>query len=429
MSIKIAYFKENKKYTKCQILDKLGIDEKKINKIELELLRKEILKEQNDLYSFEYVGLIIAQEILISVLPKVNINTENIVTTNLILNVLDKYRGSGSIRDEKKDEFLEVDNGHESQFIAVIEYILKDFIEYGLFYSEKVEIVNADGEIDWDYTLDRTLPLKIRDSFKYVETYSRKRKLDDSNFIRKLHMIVLNKCCKYISELRMLEFFSGYPNLDYEVEEDILDEKEFVFFELDKALRNEFNDRNINLLNAIKVFLLKCNHFNSKQDVSFYGVKKFQAVWERVCSELTGNDMKKMDISSKMERFSSPIWTFNLDGTETKISNQYLKPDIVSANKLFLKIYDAKYYPIKLHKGKFDNIPNLEDVMKQFLYGEVLSKYYQNKTILNSFLFPYDNGQKKMLTYVGKINTGIFSERKIRIILVDFKMALEKFLV
>lgn len=427
MVVRVVYLKELKKYSKNSLFGLLGIDEKRFNKIETDLLRKRILKEDKNLYSFEYVGIIFSNELLLVILPKISTGLQELDYTNLVLKVLKKYENTKKLNYESGDFFLKLNRESESQFISIVEYLLRDFIEYGLFHSEKFQLKKDDGEIDWDYTLSKVLPLKINGKFRYTDTYTRKKKLEEDNFIRKLHMIVLNMCSKYLKNLREFEIYKKYPILDYEVEEDILEKKEFIFFELDRALKNEFNDRNINLISAIKIFFLKNNNFQSYQELSFYGVRKFQTVWEEVCSKIHGNEIDILNIMEKMAEESTPIWTVGNNENKFWKNNQHYKPDIViKSEKNKIKLYDAKYYPIKIKNKKFENIPDLEDVSKQFLYENILRLYYPKEKFENIFLFP--SNEKSLMVKAGKVEMKMFLEKYIEIALVDFQMALENYI-
>lgn len=426
MEVKIVYLTELKKYSKNSLFELLDIDENKFYKIETELLRKRILKEEKNLYSLEYVGIVFFYELLIVILPKIPIDLQESAYTNLVLKVLKKYENTKKLNYENSDIFLKLNRENESQFISIVEYLLEDFIEYGLFHSEQIQLKKDDGEIDWDYTLSRSLPLKINGKFRYTETYTRKKNLDENNFIRKLHMIVLNMCSKYLKNLTEFEIYKKYPILDYEVEEDILDKKEFVFYELDRALKNEFNDRNINLISSIKLFLLKSNNFQSYQELSFYGVRKFQTVWEEICSKIHGNEINKLKIMEKMAEESTPIWTVGNNENKFWKNNQHYKPDIVIKTKeKKIKLYDAKYYPIKIMDKIFDNIPDLEDISKQFLYENILRLYYPEAEFENVFLFP--SNENSIMVEAGKVEMKMFLKKYIKVVLVDFQMVLKKY--
>ena len=427
MEVKISFFKELEEYTEKSLLEKLDIDKVIFEKIEKDLLKKRILRFGKKEYTFEYVGVIFSNDLLLVILPKINTALKEVDYINLVLKTLKKYENTKKLNYENGDFFLKINNRGESQFISVVEYILRDFMEYGLFHSEKRKLKRAEGEIEWYYTLDRTIPLKIKENFIYTDTYTRKKNLDEDNFIRKLHMVILNMCSKYLKNLSELEIYKKYPVLNFEVQDDILDEEEFVFYELDRALNNEFNDRNINLISAMKIFLLKSKKFHSYQELSFYGVKKFHDVWQEICSEIYGNDIEKLDIMEKTADESTPIWTVGKNENKFWKNNQHYKPDIViikSENEI--KLYDAKYYPIKLGKDIFENIPNLSDVSKQFMYEEILRINFPKAKIDNIFLFPIS--EKNLNNISGKVEMKIFLNKYIKFELLNFQEALENYI-
>lgn len=423
------FLRELEEYSELELLDRLG--SKVFEGIKEKLYERKILSKQNRNYKLRYVGIILYKEVLISVLPKIDRVEDQISQedyTNLILNVLDKYRKNPNVRmvEEEMETLLEVGTRASDNLLSFVDFLLRDYMEYGLFYSEKTVKKIVDGEIDWEYTMNKTMPLYVHNKFIYLETYSKQKNLEDENFIRKLHMIILNECSKYIRELKSFDIFKKYPDLDFNVEIDELYENDFLLYELEKELRIEFKDRNVRLLKTLKAFLERKGNFSKEEEVLFYGVRKFETVWENICSEIIGNQIKELEIEKKMIEKSSPRWNYKNNPETQTFEKQHYIPDIVVKNKLKLRICDAKYYNIQITGGKYSGIPKMKDISKQFLYENILEKYYTSEKICNIFLFPYS--QENFYSYAGKIKMFLFQDKHINIILMDFKRSLNKYI-
>lgn len=427
--MKKIFLRELEEYSELELLNRLGSEV--FEGIKEKLYERNILFKKNRNYKLRYVGIILYKKMLISVLPKIDAVEDKISQrdyTNLILNVLDKYRKNPNVRlvEEEMETLLEFGTRESENLLSLVDFLFRDYMEYGLFYSEKTVKKITDGEIDWEYTINKTLPLYVGTKFIYLETYSKQKNLEDENLIRKLHMIILNECSKYIKELKFFDIFKQYPDLDFNVEVDELYENDFLLYELEKELRVEFKDRNVRLLKALKAFLERKGDFSKEKEVLFYGVRKFETVWENICSEIIGNQMKKLEIERKMIRESSPSWYYKNNPKPQIFEKQHYIPDIIVKKGLKLRICDAKYYNIQITGGKYSGIPKMKDVSKQFLYENVLEKYYTSEKICNIFLFPYS--QENFYSYAGKIEMSLFQNKHINIILMDFKRSLDKYI-
>lgn len=435
--ININYYKE------LSDLNNLNdLDSDKIHFLE----EKDILKynSKSKKRFFRYVGLIIfSNGDIISVLPKCvpdEILYDKSTRENYskeILETLIKYNS------KKFDEFsffnLEnIDDEKEFNLFSLYDFIINDFLEYGLFKEKKnIYEENGDSEIDWEYTLNvETGYLNKNKKPLYLNYYNFESIDDNNNIVQEIHKFFLNEASKYFRELSFLGIEKANLNFYTQLEINI-ENKDKIEYLLKKVLRRTFNQRKIKLL---KLFLLLLNEsFHSKEeDIKLYGTKFFHTVWEDICKVLFNNlYSQNSDYHKIIKKFTKP--NYEIDGY-TDVGKPLL-PDVVTIYKNFFLVIDAKYYNIYIQSSEDNDemtdenidthtqdkiigyLPASYDVLKQFVYMECFIKdsefSFKAETRKNIFIIPGKENK-----FLGKIKMEFFKDRSIEVYLMNFEESL-----
>lgn len=436
-------FKELETYSINELTFKLKVNEEKLDEIINILLKKGIIKYNNNNYiQFSFVGIIIVKEKVVFVLPKY-VKCKSVEEEKNVLRIIVKLLNA-FIEQENLDnsdiEHMSFDKEFlEENFISIVCFLLDDFIENAKYENEidTVEL-NGDGDINWDKTIEYIDPIVINDQWIYGDLITNKSVVDSERYITKLYGTIINECNNFLSETGLNEI------LLYSIEEirntlEDLEDDERINRELDNEITVQFNDRKRRVLYAMKSYLEKKSG-SSDSNLLLYGTRNFKWVWEVICGRIFDNEFIKQGSKSKYEIYGieSPKWHIDNKGifeayniNEYSMKKNRLTPDILKVVKIegdrILLILDAKYYNVRVEGEKLEGNPGIEDITKQYLYHSALKKYIENNRIdrvINSFLFPsYDE------TYIqGNVELDFmkhFSDIDINLIQLNVEQAIE----
>lgn len=428
--MKSAYFKELHRYTISEIADLLDVESSEAQDLIDKLRLKSIVKvydpkkideseyeeymEYTDSvkyekkYYFDYVGVIIYNNIVIKCYPKYvkDENKENCLKT--ILKVIRKYGQNETIVESMNGESENL----EFNLLSVILFILYDFTDNGVYSNHKEVItMNGDGEIDWDKTISDTYAIMSNGKPLYLDFYTRDSIDDQYNYFRQLHMYVITQCSKIIKEAELDKLFS-LPVFEFEVQEHRFMDDEEVLNNIEKELNIQFITRKQMLLNTIHTFISRRESISIGQGLSFYGTKSFNLVWEQVCKSVLGDKLneklKNLDLElskefkskkrkTLLELIEKPLWIPISDNKKKHKGRGTLIPDIVSIyendSKKYFIIFDAKYYNISFGVDGISGNPRIDDITKQYLYNLAFKDFIDKHKFdvsRNAFLFPGD---------------------------------------
>lgn len=359
--------------------------------------------ENDEYFSFKYVGIIIVSKFVISCYPKYldyKIPSQK-SQFKQIINVLDKYNKS-------KEQVLSlqenVDERNNFNLLSIMVHLIEDYYENGIYSNDKkIMEMNGSGEILWDKTINEFNPLIQNNIPYYVDFYNNKIKNDDSDYFKLLHEVILTKCSQDLEDAGLLELFSLTPiNLNDQELNDFGD-LDYIKSKLIKELNYQFNTRKQFLLKTMYSYLEKEKSYEDDVDYfTFYGTTSYKHVWEEMCRCILNDKMKELlinldlpvDLKSKYQKYNTlesiidkPKW--NSEGINNDdLNNNHLIPDLITLNKrgdeTELIIFDAKYYNFPSKK------PGITDITKQYLYELAFEKFREDHNLIpkNCFLFP-----------------------------------------
>ncbi|ACO30964.1 llaJI restriction endonuclease family protein [Bacillus cereus 03BB102] len=396
--------KELKPYNESVLLEEFNIDRYELNEILKILEAKKIVKYnlKNEI-QFVYVGIIVVNHKLMFILPKYILcatRKEELSHMRNIVRLLNEFSEREKLEESDIEDINLEQETLVSNLIAIISFLLDDYIENGLYQNE-IDVIefNGDGDINWDKTIDQIYPVVIGDQWLYADLITSKSSIDYKQFITLLHGRVINECIDFFNSTGLNEILS----YDLDIIDNVIDNMEEIDKierELEKEIVIQFNDRKRRVLYAIKSYLERKSGLSDTK-LLLYGTRNFKWIWEIVCGHIFDNEFVKKGTKSKYEVFGieSPKWNIgnekDLKINDIEMKKNRLTPDILKViikdNIKYLLILDAKYYNVKLRGSKIQGSPGIEDITKQYLYHSALKNYIEDNKIdkvLNAFLVP-----------------------------------------
>jgi hypothetical protein len=411
-----VYFRELKRYSQSDLNEKLSmLNMATLYSIIKTLKEKNILKQkENNLFSFEFVGVLILGEVVLFCIPKYikKLNKKSIMKQLLML--FREYSKRENLDENEMESIGSIESTSEYNMLSVIIYLLNDFIENGLYSNEKnIYVFNGEDEINWLKTIEDVQPILNYGEPVYIEYYTNATQNDEENYFRLLHQYVLNECTRILRRIGLDEYL-GFDPVDFDVDGDRLGTPQSILSRIINELNVQFVDRKQMILKAIYSFISKEKTDTDNFAISFYGTRKFHIVWEKTCAYILDNkydDVKK--------HIGKPKWR---TASGKNYEAETLIPDIITMYKQSMKKYfiisDAKYYDIKLSDTKFDNNPGVGDVTKQYLYQLTFMDYINMQkfdVIQNVLLFPTEENE---ISQIGTVTIEFLKKLDLEDILV-----------
>ncbi|CAM3164623.1 LlaJI family restriction endonuclease [Streptobacillus felis] len=395
----------------------LEFQEEDIENVDLDSIGK--IKDKV-VYAFEYVGIIVIDDHALILYPKymnsyLEDQNNNFKSLNIILNVIQKYKNKYyQNRSIMKDEEI----SKKKDLLSLIYEMIMNYKEHDLYKNDKSIIeVNGDNEILWDKTISESTMFLSNGNPIYLDLFTVNNLIDDQNYFTRLHSTILTETSNKIKPILNIFGFEEI-NLSNETFEDFGD-KEYILYRLKKEQSIQFITYKRRIIDLMIKYIN--NNFNTSNDDEpmFFGIKKFNVVWEDVCSVYKNNKrnekIENLDLNydfyyknfQKIYPFFSeeeiknkelikiiPNPYYILDGEEKKLQ-ETLEPDIISFENIDgfknMVIYDAKYYNLA---NDIKNIPGIGDINKQYLYQMVYKKFAKSfdlKLKKNIFLMPKES--------------------------------------
>ena len=380
-------------------------------------------------YKFDFVWILIFQNIITYVYPKYLGESYALLTTppvhemQQVMRVIEKYSREKAKQDiHNIDLFTDVDENGKINTLSVMLYLLEDYAANGEYEeSEEILEINGSGEIYWQKTIDETYPIISNNRPYYVEIYTRRKIGNDASFIKRLHAYVVSQCSHEIEQVGLTAFYS-LPTADIsEDEQSAFGDTADIVNRIDAELTQVFDDRKLNVLNAMKLYFNSGRILTGDTEMQIMGTRTFNLIWEEVCARVFRS--QKGDAKTRhpnvdeiepridyalinknfaqkpptlVELIEQPIWKKYGKGTHG-IPKRPLNPDYLrfekqeSNSKFIFYILDAKYYCPVWDNDSIQGQPGVEDIAKQYLYylayRDILTRYNVTE-VKNYFLMP-----------------------------------------
>ena len=383
--MKKIFIKELKEYSKDYILELMKKDS--FNK----LLEYEIIKREDNIFKFHFVGVIIVDNYLINCYPKYIPNEDKIVEDFAqVIKVIKKYKNLN-------DEFSwENENLEDTSFnkLSMMIFFLEDYYKNGIYTKiQNIREINGNGEIDWNRTINNIDPIIKNNKPYYGELYTKYKINDLYDYFRLLHECIITECSKILEEAGLIELFDLTP-IELS-DKSLLDfgEKANILEKLEKQLKVEFNSHKQKLLKSMHAYISSKNSFTNEDFLTIYGTSTYHVIWEEMCRRVFGNKLNKLKNVIK-----KPVWHLN----EGNFEADTFRPDLITFWRDYFVILDAKYYKLKV-TSKIEGQPGLGDVTKQYLYQLAFKDFIEEnkfRGVKNAFLIPKYSGEVENRGYV-----------------------------
>ena len=400
--MKSVYVKELRNYSKSQICEILGNNEKIFNKLQ----EYAIIDKDKDKYQCKYVGIFIIEESVIKCYPKYITNENNIEEDfKQVLNVVKKYKRLHDDLLYGNEELRHI----SFNLLSLMLFFIEDYYENGIYTNIRNMLeVNGTGEINWDKTINETYPLIRKNKPYYTELNTRYKINDLYDYFRLLHEYIITDCCKRLKKANLLDYFDLIPvELSDKTKDDFGDD-EFILNKIEKELLVEYNTHKQKLLKSMHAYISEENSFNDENFLTLYGTTSYHVIWEEMCRQVFNDKFETklkylnldLDFENKYsaedklkELIKNPKWTYK--NNDPFHSKNPLNPDIITFFKDNFIILDAKYYSLKFEDNKVSNNPGISDISKQYLYQLAYDEFIKDgcfEGVQNAFLFPtYDS--------------------------------------
>lgn len=400
--------------------------------------------ENEYLYVFTFVGIIVVSGIVLKCYPKYLLSAAHPERDLIqVIKVLEKYNS----KEQIIRMFNDSSESRSFNLLAVLLFLMQDYYENGVYEkSDNIVESNGSGEIFWDKTINETFAIITNNRPYYLDLKTKKRITDNHNYFKYLHECVLTIASNELEDAGLLDLFELVSvDLSEETLNDFGD-KEVILYNIEKELSTQFNTRKQIVLKAIYTYI---DHSGSLHDIdclSLFGTNSFNLVWEKVCAEIMNNQLdtrlgalrlptplkdKYSKQTKLVEIIEKPLWTVT-----GKTATDTLIPDIVSISMVNGKwqflIFDAKYYNAKLEPGMSPKAqPGIESVTKQYLYQLAYQEFIDEhnfSSVKNCFILPTEDDavldkEEVSLQMLSKIGL-----QSIKVRFLPAKMAYENYL-
>ena len=356
-------FIENTAYTKRELCMESSIVEK--------ILMQGLLSQYFQYYKFDYVGIIIVNNIINVVMPKgfcfISMSRECVLRDirSIILS-LTRYRQETNL-DIEESFLVGGDNLSENGGLFSAYKLIEDYKRNGYLKREiKNKTYRTNNNIDWNNTVKKKSPIFSQNGIIYDEHITSRKSNDTKNILISLHKYALNLVTKN---------YGWIFQLDNSLIDDSIAEipcpYDLAIFILEKELTITYINREVEVIKYILSILQQTFSEMYTERVEVFATKKYYHVWEKMCSSIFNNQYNQLKIA-----LPQPKWEFYIERSESNISQI---PDIISVNKSNLFVIDAKYYDIKY------SVPGWKDVVKQFYYALSIKEFLiMNRNDINN---------------------------------------------
>jgi len=394
--------------------DKKQLDMSDLAEEDIEVVDEEDV-EKKHLYVFTFVGIIIVESRVLKCYPKYIFKTaEPARELKQIIKVLRKYNS--------KEQIIRMYNegGKVTSFnrLAAMVYLLNDYYENGIYTNdEQIIETNGSGEILWDRTINYTYPVLQDDVPYYFELHTKRRVVNDYDFFKRLHEVLLTECSRELKNSSLLDIMDMTEVFLSDDRLSDLGDSDYLAYRIEGEMNVQFNTRKQTLLGVMQALITNKGSLEDFDSFSMYGTNSFNLVWEKVCAEvlnskldtrladialeyhirLTEEYSKKKDNTLK-ELIEKPKWTqygTADEGNITAEAGDTLIPDMISLRyngiEIEFDIFDAKYYVAEIKPKKVKGQPGIDSIIKQYMYHLAYRNFLDDHKISkvnNCFLMP-----------------------------------------
>lgn len=275
-------------------------------------------------------------------------------------------------------------------------HLITNFMNYG--YYKETDVIykkNTSGKISWNRTIKQITPQLIENKSYYFEFITRNTNYNMSELITKIHEYLVYESFEKIGFI-FCSFTPSKPTLKFNA-------KLFSII-IKLKMSKTFNERNLLLFKAMLDIIDYLDNASDNQNY-YYGVNKFDHIWESMIDNVYG-------IDEKQNYYPRCYWNINgreIDFKDDDFRSTTLRPDtimITRRNTYEQKIFilDAKNYKYGIVPSSY-NLPASDSITKQIAYGDYIynkeesGDFIKSKGIYNAFILPYNSNKDSKETF------------------------------
>lgn len=302
---------------------------------------------------------------------------EILLHLRLVCTLIEQIRLDSNYSDYRYNPYRYNDEAEVNK-IELAEYLVHDYLEYGLYGLYHNSFVkDGTGINDWNRTVEAEIPVINEESIIYDPILGRKSQYSHNDVVSKIHTAVIKEALGILAwdEYQCVQIANDADNLDYG------SDLSFYISILYERANSTFVEREKDL---IKALIAWCG-LTANNEKYYIGSTSFEHVWEYAIDKVFGNVLNKK---------SGVPYYYKYDGTGhiSYAARGDLIPDSLRIEEKYFHIFDAKYYVWDENDREYliECAPANSDISKQIGYFYYLSKLYgSNKKIFtNSFLAP-----------------------------------------
>lgn len=263
--------------------------------------------------------------------------------------------------------------------------VLRNYLEFGFYRERETGLKRgAHGKIHWGRTIKTTRPMVSGHNVIYLNPLARHIDYNENELITQIHKFCVRDAVQRLGFIFGLDT-SEEPVIDFDAE--------LFLSVLHAKISKTFNDRNLQLFGDLQKIVTYLSgekvRDSSDQNDFFFGVEKFETVWEAMLDRIFGN----LNPGESKEDFNPHChWKF-----ENTNEDYTMRPDTImrqkdssGADEIF--VLDAKFYT----RGVVNEgtLPSSGSITKQIVYAEYIEIKEKKigvdgSYIYNAFLLPY----------------------------------------
>lgn len=377
-------------------------------------------------FKFTYVGVLELDGHVIKCYPKfIKDRNPAIEDMRLVLQSVERYKAEHTSLDILSNEPAP----RISSQLAMALHLLRDFFTHGLYSNQRDELtLHGQGEIDWETTINTTMPVIHDNRPYYFDYYTRDQRQDDNDYISRLHSCIITECSRKLQECELDAILQLKTPTPYQGERIDFGTDECICTQLRKELNVQFASQKQELLRSLIAWIEGAMANTRASGIQMFGTNSFHTLWEAMCAEVFESQYKQQlsslgiplrgEYSDSRDTLESiiakPLWKA-AGGTQAYRASQTLRPDYVrvieqksrGSTKCYLVILDAKYYDIELNEKGVKGEPGVEDINKQYLYQLAYNPFSHAHGLVsvNAFVSPTDGETSNM---AGSVTMPIF---------------------
>ena len=345
-------------------------------------LHEEFLSDdigQDTRFTFTYVGVIEIEGYAIKCYPKF-IKKESPDPRDLrpILLAVERYNadlntGLSTATDEASSRM--------PNKLAFAMKLVRDYFIYGLYTNQRDELtLQGQGEIDWENTINTTMPVIKNSRPYYFEYYTNDTRLDDEDYITRLHACIITECSNHLKTSELDKIFCLETPAPYQGGRSDFGTDDYICQRLRKELNVQFVSQKQKILRNLLDWVENTSLATDASEIKLFGTSSFHTLWEVMCADVFESQYhdrldslgitlhEDFNVNDTLaDLIAKPKWQATTGGPPHE-ADMTLRPDfirIVTHNgQRYFVILDAKYYDVVLDEARVVGQPGVEDVSK-----------------------------------------------------------------